>query len=383
MEVATPGNLHLRSPVARAAGLIFPRVDNLAHTLVGAALGRAVVGRRVPAAGWIGAVAANAPDWAEFLIGFRPSRGSFEYYTLHRGVTHSFVGALIETMGLIAVLVAVFALWRRRTGRAVPLTPLVILITICVFSHLYLDWQGSYGLRPFLPWSGHWYYADWVAIVDPLFWLVPLVGLAWGAERHWRDLIPIGLVATLIVVALILVDGVAAWLRVTCYTVLAIGAVGWVRHWFGFARRGRAAGYAVMLLGLYAGAQGIASARVKAAAHQASMDRFGASAQWAALTRIGTPFRWNPVLASPDTVAGDDWAIPRHLDDPRVQRALREQPAARTFAGFARFLAAEVDSGPAGIMVTLRDARYALPPATGWGVVIVRLTANSAKLSSP
>src|SRR5256885_4043306 len=29
-------------------------------------------------------------------------------------------------------------------------------VTATVASHLYLDWQGSYGLRPFLPWSAQW-----------------------------------------------------------------------------------------------------------------------------------------------------------------------------------------------------------------------------------
>jgi len=43
-------------------------MDNLAHTLIGAALGRAVAGRELPAAGWVGAIAGNAPDWAELLL---------------------------------------------------------------------------------------------------------------------------------------------------------------------------------------------------------------------------------------------------------------------------------------------------------------------------
>jgi len=43
-------------------------MDNLAHTLVGAALGRAIAGRELPAAGWIGAIAGNAPDWAELVL---------------------------------------------------------------------------------------------------------------------------------------------------------------------------------------------------------------------------------------------------------------------------------------------------------------------------
>lgn len=365
-------------------GLIFPRVDNLAHTLVGAALGRAVGARRVPAAGWIGAIAANAPDWAEFLVGFRPDRGNLAYYELHRGVTHAFIGAAVETVAIVVVLLGVFAMRRRLRGLALPLGPVVATVAVCVASHLYLDWQGSYGLRPFLPWSGQWYYADWVAIVDPLYWLLPLVALAWGANRHWRDLIPLVLVAALITALLLLrADVVAGWVRGTGFAILAVGAVGWVRHWFGFAQRSRAAAFALSLLALYAGAQAIASLPVKAAIRRAATVRFGAGAQWAALTRVGMPFQWNAMLASPDTVAGSGWAIPRRLEDPRVRWALREEPGARTFAEFARFLAAEVDSGPAGVEVTLRDARFALPPATGWGVVTVRLPANRARLSIP
>src|SRR5436190_877413 len=70
-------------------------MDNLAHTLVGAALGRAVAGRELPAAGWVGAIAGNAPDWAELLL--QPAawtaRAGGEYLVYHRGITHSFVGA--------------------------------------------------------------------------------------------------------------------------------------------------------------------------------------------------------------------------------------------------------------------------------------------------
>jgi len=47
---------------------MFPAMDNLAHTLVGAALGRAVAGHRVPRAALLGAVASNAPDWSELLF---------------------------------------------------------------------------------------------------------------------------------------------------------------------------------------------------------------------------------------------------------------------------------------------------------------------------
>src|SRR5256886_14558340 len=70
-------------------------MDPLAHTLVGAALGRVVAGRDVPAPGWIGAIAANAPDWSGLLLkpDLWPPRAGGEYLAFHRGITHAFVGA--------------------------------------------------------------------------------------------------------------------------------------------------------------------------------------------------------------------------------------------------------------------------------------------------
>src|SRR3989449_9228480 len=84
-------------------------MDPLAHTLVGAALGRAVAGRDVPAAGWIGAIAANAPDWSELVLkpDLWPPRAGGEYLVFHRGITHSFVGAAVVAAvlsGLVGVL---------------------------------------------------------------------------------------------------------------------------------------------------------------------------------------------------------------------------------------------------------------------------------------
>ncbi len=358
-------------------------MDNLAHTLVGAALGRAVGARRVPAAGWIGAVAANAPDWSEFLVGLRSVRGSFAYYAVHRGITHSFVGAMIETVGIAVAVWGLVSLWGRRRGIHTSPGWIVALVGVAVSSHVYLDWQGSYGLRPFLPWSGRWYYADWVAIVDPLYWLVPLVALAWGAARHWRDLIPCVLLSGLITVILLRADGVAPWLRAASLAILALGVLGWVAHWFGVARRNRAAAWAVVLLALYAGAQGIASRAAKRDAQRAAVARFGPLARSAALTRIGAPFQWSPIMASADSVAGSGWAISRNLTDPWVRRALSESPTGRAFGDFARFLAAEVDSTGNGVMVTLRDTRYALPPATGWGVVRVEFPASASRGMAP
>jgi len=350
-------------------------VDNLAHALVGAALGRAIADPKVPRAALLGAVAANAPDWMELFVGLPGDRS--DYLLLHRGPTHSLAAALVETIGL-TLLVGLGARWwvRRRGGVAPPWRWLALCIGVTLLSHLYMDWQGSYGLRPFLPWNPAWYYADWVAVVDPFFWLLPLVALAWGAERHWIPLaaaLVVGGPMTFAVVRAWAADIVAPWVLAVYAALSVAAAIGWVRYWFGPVARRRAAALGLAVLALYAGAQGLAAQIAKAAVHHEAQDRFGPSARWAALTRIGQPFTWEPMYASVDTVAGDDWQVPRHLDAPAVQRALHETREGRALVQFARFLAAEVDSSGGGVTVYLRDARYAVVGRDGWAVATVRL----------
>ncbi|HTR21539.1 MAG TPA: metal-dependent hydrolase [Gemmatimonadales bacterium] len=351
-------------------------MDNLAHALVGAAIGRAIGGRRIPAAGWIGAIAANAPDWTELFIGLRPGRGSPAYYVLHRGITHSLVGAVVEAVALGLVFGFSTRRWCRRQGMPLPAWSAVgVTVTLAVLSHLYMDWQGSYGLRPFLPWSGRWYYADWVAIVDPFFWLVPLVALAWGERRYWRDAIPYLLILALISWPILTNAAVAPWVPWLAGLLIVVGMVGWIGHWFGagVTERSRAAAFGLAVVAVYAAAQALVSIPEKAGIQRAAVARFGASAQWAALTVIGHPFQWEPVLASSDSVAGPDWTVARNLQDPRVQRALHDTPEGRAMGQFARFLAADVASGPRGPLVLLRDARYAPVAHLGWGVVAAPL----------
>jgi len=353
-------------------------MDNLAHTLVGAALGRAVGGRELPASGWIGAIAGNAPDWAELLLkpGLWTRSAGGDYLIYHRGITHSFVGAAVEIVALTGLIALLSRLWARRAG--VPPPPwrwVAACVTATVASHLYLDWQGSYGLRPFLPWSAQWYYADWVAIVDPFFWVVPLVALAWGARRHWAPAL-VYLITLLGVTTLVVWrrDLVVWWVQLAMVGCAAVGVMGWTRHWFGVAGRRRAAAYGLVVLAAYAAANAGVSVAAKAQARGAAIQRFGPDARWAALTLVGHPFRWEALSASTDSVAGRGWAVARHLDQPTVRAALITSQG-RAIAQFARFLAAAVDSSDGGVRVTLWDARYHAPGsgAPGWATVQVRL----------
>ncbi|MGH7569346.1 MAG: metal-dependent hydrolase [Gemmatimonadales bacterium] len=346
-------------------------MDNFAHALVGAALGRAVADQRIPRPALLGAIAANAPDWTEIFVGL-PAE-SPRYLAVHRGITHSLLGVLVQIIGLTALVAVGWALSARRRGGGVSAAagwPWVLAcVAVTVLSHPIMDWQGSYGARPFLPWSGRWVYGDFVAIVDPFYWLIPLTALAWGAPRHWRPALvaaAVGLPATAFVV---LVDVTATWVRIACLLLLGLGVAGWIGHWFGVAQCRRAAVYAVALLAVYAGAQGAVSLPVKAATRREAHARFGAGAQWAALTQVGRPFTWERVYASADTVAGRDWRLPRRLDHPVVRRAVQTVEG-RAMAHFARLLVAEIASDSA--TVYLMDARYARDPRAGFGVVSVR-----------
>src|SRR2546425_10070379 len=97
-------------------------MDPLAHTLVGAALGRAVAGRDVPAAGWIGAFAANAPEWSELVLqpGSWPPRTGGDYLVVHRRITHSLLGAAVEILVLTGLDELILGLCASRRGVSSP-----------------------------------------------------------------------------------------------------------------------------------------------------------------------------------------------------------------------------------------------------------------------
>ncbi|HTY06813.1 MAG TPA: metal-dependent hydrolase [Gemmatimonadales bacterium] len=331
-------------------------MDNLAHTLVGAAIGRVTGESRVPAPAILGAVAANAPDWTELFTGIRLRRDTPIMAAAHRGITHSLVGAAVQAAVFTVITGLALRSRSRRTNAPVPWGTLILLYTAALASHLCMDWLGSYGLRPFLPWSDQRYYGDWVGIVDPLFWLVPLVLLAWGQTRRW----PVALGATILTALILLLvfrySGVATWLRWSCAAVAAAGVVGWHRHWFGPGARRAAAATALLILSGYTLAQAGTAMVLRHRLGAVARARFGPDATYALVTRPGYPFTWDRVMADSDTVAGPGWSVPRHIRLPAVREAL-ETADGRALGGFYRFLAADVDSSGGRTVVYLHNAR--------------------------
>jgi len=144
-------------------------MDNLTHTLVGAALAETGLKRATPLAAATLLIGANLPD-IDILSG---AFGPLTYLEYHRGLTHSLVGFL----GLAVLLAAsVYGCSRLARPRANPgarharFGPLLALSLLSMATHPLLDYTNNYGWRPFLPWNNRWYYGDIAFVVDPWIW---------------------------------------------------------------------------------------------------------------------------------------------------------------------------------------------------------------------
>jgi inner membrane protein len=157
-------------------------VDNLCHTLVGAAFGEAGLKRRTRFASTVLMVSANLPD-VDVLV----FATSIPAVSFRRGWTHGILAQLILPITLTALVVALDR-WRAPTQRADGDAPplhagwVLLLSYIGVFSHVFLDFLNNYGVRLLAPFDWRWFYGDAVFIVDPWLWLT----LGAGTWLSWR-----------------------------------------------------------------------------------------------------------------------------------------------------------------------------------------------------
>jgi inner membrane protein len=142
-------------------------MDNITHTLVGAALAEAGLKRWTPLASATLMIGANFPD-LDIVTGLF---GTLPYLEHHRGITHA-LAALPPLAALLAGLVYLFARWRGGRYAGARFGPLFALSLLAILTHPLLDYTNSYGWRPFQPWSDRWYYGDTAFVVDPWVWLL-------------------------------------------------------------------------------------------------------------------------------------------------------------------------------------------------------------------
>jgi inner membrane protein len=157
-------------------------MDNVCHTLVGAALAKTGLERRSALGGATLMIGANFPDIDVLAV---PLGMSFEW---RRGVTHGVLALVVLPVVLTGIMLAWDRFVRRRGGRDRPAADpraLLLLSAISILSHPVLDWMNVYGVRWLMPFDGTWFYGDALFIVDPWIWGALAVGVV-AARRRWR-----------------------------------------------------------------------------------------------------------------------------------------------------------------------------------------------------
>ena len=163
-------------------------MDNLCHTLAGAALAEAGFARRKPLATATMLIGANLPDVDGFTYAFLDGPTSLEF---RRGWTHGVLAMAVLPIVLAAAMVGFDQMvrGRKRTDR-IParFRALLVAALVSVLSHPLLDFLNTYGVRFLFPFSKRWFYGDTLFIVDPWVWIALALGV--GFSRAFRNRSP-------------------------------------------------------------------------------------------------------------------------------------------------------------------------------------------------
>ena len=290
-------------------------MDNLCHTLVGAAFGEAGLKHRTRFGNTTLMIAANLPD-VDALV-FATDVPSV---ALRRGWTHGALALALLPVVLTAAMSAVDRM-RPAPGAQNPARArsLLLLSYVGVLSHVGLDLLNNYGVRLLMPFDGRWFYGDAMFIIDPWMWLV-LGGGVWLARRGG---VPGPARRALVVAGL--------YVGVMCVSAsLARNAV--VDEWRVL--------HAVEPLNLMVGPSPITPFR-----RQVIVD-------------AATHYETGTVAWFPTQVTFDSAVVPKNDEDPHVAQA-RAAPHIRDFLIWSRFPFWTIEAVSGGTRVSVSDMRFA------------------------
>lgn len=323
-------------------------MDNLTHSLFGAALGQAglkrLTGMAMPAL----MIGANIPDVDVVAALFG------EGLTGRRGWTHGPVGVLILPALLAGTLIAIDKWQGRRNRRPADRAQvrpgyLLLLCYIGVLTHPLLDLMNTWGIRLLMPFSERWFYGDTLFILDPWIWLL-LAGGIWRSHRATRG-----------GTALVTRPAVFALVAVTVYC-------GW------------------MVVG-----GRVAESRV---AHEFVESGLGHPSQVTAMPVFANPFRREIVVQAGDeygfgeyrwlpkpALVLDGALVSNGMKDPAVLRASEQEKVMADFLYWSRYPFAATVRTSAGAEITLGDARFGRTPEAG--MIGIRKTIPWGDASGP
>ncbi len=160
-------------------------MDNITHTLAGGLLGQMGLKRQSRFAMAACLLGASAPDIDVFAPLILPVDG----IAFHRGPTHAVFAVPVLAAALTALLWLLHRLWPR-PGKAAEFRPaaLFAVALIAIASHPFLDWLTTYAIAIFSPVSSRWYSGNAIFIIDWVYWLLMIGGIAgsWWRSRRQR-----------------------------------------------------------------------------------------------------------------------------------------------------------------------------------------------------
>ncbi|MCE7796180.1 metal-dependent hydrolase [Sphingobium sufflavum] len=300
-------------------------MDNLAHTLAGAALGQAGLKRRTGLGMATLMIAANLPD----LDGITMLTGRSLIW--RRGWTHGPISMVLMPVLLTAVML-LFDRWQARRGTRpadrLPVRPgwVLVLAGIGMLSHVLMDLLNTYGVRCLMPFADRWFYGDMLFIVDVWLWSMLAIGI-WLSRRRERR---------------------------------------------GGARAARPALVALILTTAYVGAMGVAGrAAERYATQQIVAQGLPVPTRVLASPVPIDPFRRQILFEVGDAYGFGDvrWTpgphftrapglVPTNMGDPAIARARAQDTAVADFLYWSRFPFATVRKDAKGTEVVIGDARY-------------------------
>jgi inner membrane protein len=314
-------------------------LDNLAHSLAGAALGEAGLKKKTGLGMATLIIAANLADVDALGLLFG------ENLAWRRGWTHGPVAMLVLPSLLVGAMVW-FDRWQVRRGtRPAERLPvhagwLLALAYLGWASHPLLDLMNTYGIRLLMPFSERWFYGDTLFIIDVWLWTALALGV-WLSRRRRRR---------------------------------------------GSAHPGRPALISLGVAAVYTTAMGLASISAERLTREVAEARGHGPVR----TVVASPVPVNPFRR--DVVFGTDHAygfgtllwtpspilqldaelVAKNMDDPAIAEA-RQVKEVADFLYWSRLPFATVERRIDGTIVTIADARYARGVTAGRFVRRVRL----------
>jgi len=298
-------------------------VDNICHTLVGAALAQTGLKRRTGLGAATLMIGANFPDIDVLSIPFGRAT------EFRRGWTHGVLALVVLPFALTAMMVA-WDKYKRRLGQVerAPVVPreLLLLSAVSILTHPTLDWMNSYGMRWLMPFDGKWFYGDSLFIVDP--WLLLILGLGvWISRRRERASRP------------------EAWRPAR----VALGVAG---------------AYVITMVGFQRIAEGIVRSDLAGSGWLSHTLMVAASpanpVRWTVYADDGARYWKGAVSLAPGVTRRftlDETPIEKHADDPAAIAAARSEKG-RRFLDWARLPYYRVERTAGVTRVEIIDARY-------------------------